>query len=180
MDADDPIRERGRQRLRRAATAAAVTILAGILVACGGHHACPHHGCRHHGFSSDATRIQAVTTQVGGKNVFIPSTIVVTSGMPHTLSIFNTTDAPHGFRIPALGIEEVLPAQEEHAVELRALGSPQVLQINCHLHPPHRTATLVVLPGHRQMFPCVGWMRQAGLAILIRRDPPKSVVVTRL
>ena len=90
-----------------------------------------------------------MTTQLGGKNVFIPSTIVVTSGHPVKLSIFNTTDVPHGFAIPALKVSEVLPAQTEHEIELPALEGHQVLQITCHLHTAHRTATLVVLPARK-------------------------------
>ena len=60
-----------------------------------------------------------MTTELGGKNVFIPSTIVVTAGHPVKLSIFNTTDVPHGFAIPALNVAEVLPAKAEHEIELR-------------------------------------------------------------
>lgn len=99
------------------------------------------------GFTSDRSVIQVVTTLLSGKNVFVPSTIVVVGGRETTLSIFNTTDTPHGFRIPALGIEAVLPNGEETEVVLPKLEGGQVLRIDCHLHPPHRTATLVVLPG---------------------------------
>ncbi len=98
-------------------------------------------------FTSDSKTIQVVSALVGGKNVFIPSTIVVTSGATRTLSLFNTTDTPHGFRIAALGIEAILPSKQEYRVELPALEGGRVYQINCHLHPPHRTAVLVVLPG---------------------------------
>jgi heme/copper-type cytochrome/quinol oxidase subunit 2 len=123
----------------------AVAVAAALLPALG----ClgPHHHGRYHGFTEEAGPIQVVTTQVGGKNVFIPSTIVVTSGHPVDLSIFNTTDIPHGFRIPALGVEAVLPPQEEHVVSLPALEPNQVLKIVCQLHTAHRTATLVVLPA---------------------------------
>ena len=88
--------------------------------------------------------IQVVSTLVGGKNVFIPSTLVVAAGKPHTLSIFNTTDKPHGFSIPKLKIMEVLPNQVEHAVALPALEAG-IYPIHCHLHPAHRTATLLVV-----------------------------------
>jgi heme/copper-type cytochrome/quinol oxidase subunit 2 len=101
------------------------------------------------GFESNVDTIQIVSANVGGKNVFIPSTIVVTGGKPVTLSIFNTTDVPHGFSIPALKIEAVLPVQEEFAVKLPALEGGHVYQVNCQLHPAHRTASLVVLPGKK-------------------------------
>ncbi len=99
------------------------------------------------GFTTDHSTIQVVSTLVGGKNVYIPSTIAVVAGQKTTLSIFNTTEIPHGFRIPAAGIEVVLPAGEELLVELPALEGGAVHAINCHLHPAHRTATLLVLPA---------------------------------
>ena len=133
-----------RSRARGGAIALALGALLAAAAACTHHE---HHHAGHHGFTSDTGTIQIVTTQIGGKNVFIPSTIVVTSGHPVKLSIFNTTEIPHGFHIAKLGISEVLPAQAEHEIELPALEGHQVLSINCHLHPAHRTATLVVLPS---------------------------------
>jgi hypothetical protein len=99
------------------------------------------------GFSGEASPIQLVSTQVGGKNVYIPSTVLVVAGVPQVLSVYNTTDTPHGFRIAGLGIETVLPPGQEHAVELPALEGGRVYRIDCQLHPPHRNATLAVLPG---------------------------------
>ena len=98
-------------------------------------------------FASDVSITQIVSTNVGGKNVYIPSTVVVTSGSPQKLSVYNTTDTPHGFRIDALDLEVILPPQEELIFELPPLEAGSVFRIRCHLHPAHRTATLVVLPG---------------------------------
>ena len=131
---------------RNRALCAALVVTLFAAVACHGA-AGEHHMGRHHGFTSDTSAIQVVTTELGGKNVFIPSTIVVTSGHPVKLSIFNTTDVPHGFAIPALKVAEIIPAKAEHEIELPALEDHQILQIKCHLHEKHRTATLVVLPA---------------------------------
>lgn len=139
-------RDAAREGRKGLAVLALVCVIAMLTACAGPRH---RHMARHHGFESETGTIQVVTTLLGGKNVFIPSTIVVTSGAPHTLSIYNTTEIPHGFRIPALEIEAVLPSREEFQVELPALEGHQVLRIDCHLHPPHRTATLVVLPGKR-------------------------------
>src|SRR5215510_548713 len=122
----------------------ALVSIAVIVVAFGCHR--PMHR-DHHGFTSDTSTIQVVTTELGGKNVFIPSTIVVTSGHPVKLSIYNTTDVPHGFAIPALKVAEVIQPKSEQEIDLPALEPHQVLQIKCHLHEKHRTATLVVLPA---------------------------------
>ena len=103
-----------------------------------------HHAA---GYSSDVSTVQVVSALVGGKNVFIPSTLVVTDGGPRSLSIVNTTEMPHGFAIAALGIEKVIAPGEEVLIELPSLQGGQVLRIHCHMHPPHRAATLVVLPS---------------------------------
>lgn len=99
------------------------------------------------GFEAEVTQVQMISALVGGKNIFIPSTVVVTSGSGRSLSVFNTVDQPHGFQIPALGIEVVLQPGEEYVVELPTLEGGHVYAINCHLHPPHRGASLVVLPA---------------------------------
>ncbi len=99
------------------------------------------------GYQSDVSEVQVISAVVGGKNVFLPSTIVVTAGRAPTLSVFNTTDKPHGFAIKGLSIETVLIPGEETRVELPVLEGSEIYTIGCQLHPPHRTATLVVVPG---------------------------------
>jgi hypothetical protein len=129
---------------RRALLALAVpALLAGCIHERGheGHHK------RRHGFSDDRAAVQVVTTNIGGKNVFIPSTIVLTEGSGRKLSLFNTTDQPHGFAIPGLGVEVVLQPGVEQELELPTLEAHRLYAITCHLHPPHRGATLMVVPA---------------------------------
>jgi heme/copper-type cytochrome/quinol oxidase subunit 2 len=97
-------------------------------------------------YHSDASDVQMVSTFVGA-NVYIPSTVVVVGGRPYTLSVFNTTDQPHGFAIAGLGIEAVLEPKQETEVQLPALQGGALYRIHCQLHGAHRSATLVVLPG---------------------------------
>lgn len=99
------------------------------------------------GFADDRDLIQVVSSNVQGKNVYIPSTIVVTAGKAQTLQVYNTTDMPHGFSVAGLGIQEILPPGQEHEVKLSGLVGGNVHHIHCHLHPAHRTGTLLVLPG---------------------------------
>lgn len=99
------------------------------------------------GYRSDTQSIEMISAVVGGKNIFIPSTVVVTGGAPQTLSVFNTTDKPHGFAIPGLEVQVVLLAGEETQIDLPPLAGGEIYRIGCHLHPPHRSATLVVVPG---------------------------------
>jgi hypothetical protein len=132
-------------RGRRALVALAVLALlaAGCISERGGSRAQK----RRHGFSDDRSAVQVVTTNIGGKNVFIPSTIVLTEGSGRKLSIYNTTDQPHGFAIPGLGLEVVLQPGVEQEVELPTLEAHRIYAITCHLHPPHRGATLLVVPA---------------------------------
>ena len=126
--------------------AAIAALLLSLTSGCGSHgHASPADPLA--GYQSDVGEIQMISAVVGGKNVFIPSTIVVTAGKRQTLSVFNTTDKPHGFAIKGLSIETVLYAGEETRIELPALKGSEIYTIGCQLHPPHRTATLVVVPG---------------------------------
>jgi hypothetical protein len=134
----------------RTAVLAGSTAIAALLLAlgsgCGSHrHANPSGALA--SYQSDVSEVQVISAVVGGKNVFIPSTIVVTAGRPQTLSVFNTADAPHGFAIKGLSIETVLYPGEETRVELPVLEGSEIYTIGCQLHPPHRTATLVVVPG---------------------------------
>jgi Cupredoxin-like domain len=98
-------------------------------------------------FVDERPVVQMVTTNVGGKNFFVPSSVVLTAGTGRKLSVFNTTPDPHGFQIPTLGIELVLQPGVETPIDLPLLEAGRIYAINCHLHPPHRGAGLVVLPA---------------------------------
>jgi hypothetical protein len=97
-------------------------------------------------YHSDASTVQMVSAFVGA-NVFIPSTVVVVGGRPHTLSIFNATEQPHGFAIAGIGVEAVLEPKQETEIPLPALEGGALYRIHCQLHAAHRSATLAVLPG---------------------------------
>ena len=99
------------------------------------------------GFVDDREVVQVLNTKLGTRVTFVPATIVVTAGTGRKLSIFNDTDMPHGFRIPGLAVEALLPPGEETVIELPPLVGPQIYGIECHLHVPHRHASLVVLPS---------------------------------
>lgn len=97
-------------------------------------------------FETDSTQVQVLSAVVGGKNVFVPSTIVVAADTPYTLSVYNGTDGPHGFAIEGAGVETMLLPKEEAEIALPALEAGNLYRIHCHLHGAHRAATLVVVP----------------------------------
>ncbi len=123
-----------------AALVSCLLLAAGLPALAGHHEEGEHEGHAQGG----ADPIEIVSTNVQGKNVYIPSTVIVEAGKPRTLSLFNTTDTPHGFTIEVAGIEEVLMPGKEQQVELPAL-KPGLYKIGCHLHPPHRSAQLLVV-----------------------------------
>jgi hypothetical protein len=108
-------------------------------------HTSIHEG--HHAYQGEGFTVDVVSANVGGKNVFIPSTIVVAGGRANQLSVYNATEAPHGFAIEGLGVEVVLQPGVETLVPLPAVEGGRVYRIHCQLHPPHRNGTLVVLPA---------------------------------
>ena len=122
------------------------SLIAGGLVACllALSAAAEHHEGASGQSQGETDVVEIVSTNVQGKNVFIPSTIVVEAGKPQVLSIFNTTDTPHGFSIDAAHVHAVLPAGKEHRVELPAM-KPGIYKVHCQLHPPHRSARLLVV-----------------------------------
>ena len=80
-----------------------VALAAFVALGCahGSMHREHHEGKAHHAatFTSDVSTVQVVSALVGGKNVFIPSTVVVTDAGPRSLSVFNTTEMPHEIKI---------------------------------------------------------------------------------
>ena len=90
--------------------------------------------------------IQMVSTNVQGKNIYVPGTIVMEAGQPRTLQVYNTTDTPHGFSIEEAGVAAILLPGQENRVEVKAL-SVGVYRIFCQLHPAHRSAQLLVVAG---------------------------------
>jgi hypothetical protein len=137
--------------MRGTLTSLAAALVATISLGCIAAHVEPHHGpdhvAMHHGFSDDRSTVQVVSALVGKKNVYIPSTIVVTAGSGRTLNVHNATDTPHGFRIAGLGVETILQPGADTLVALPPLSAHAIYGIDCQLHPPHRHATLVVLPA---------------------------------
>jgi heme/copper-type cytochrome/quinol oxidase subunit 2 len=124
----------GRNRIGRVVATAGAALIAGTgLAGAQDPHAAHASGV-----------IQVLSANVQGKNVFIPATIAVVEDEPHTLSVFNSTDTPHGFKIEAAKVETILQPGVETVVELPAMKSG-IYPVTCHLHPPHRGGQLVVL-----------------------------------
>lgn len=77
-----------------------------------------------------------------GSKVFTPETRTVT-GNTGTISVENTLDAPHGFKISELGIEEVVEANKSLTIDLDRV-EPGEYTVDCQLHAAHKHGKLVV------------------------------------
>lgn len=124
-------------------TTTALALAGGLLLACPNPESM---SSTEMGYVDDGpSTVQMVTTQLGPKNVYVPSTVILTEGSGRKLSIFNTTDTPHGFSIPTLGVEAVLQPGQENVIDLPDLEGGHIHTMRCQLHPAHRTGTLMVV-----------------------------------
>ena len=99
------------------------------------------------GFGDDRTTLEVISAKVGGKNIFIPGTWVVTEGEGLVLSFFNTTDTPHGMSIPALGIAEILLKLKRKGARIREY--PATLESR--LLGTSKMKTLGTIRGHLRL-----------------------------
>lgn len=74
--------------------------------------------------------------------IFTPSEESVT-GNGGTITVRNTLDAPHGFKVSKLGIEEVVDANSTRSFKVSNV-EPGEYTIDCQLHSAHKESTLVV------------------------------------
>jgi len=122
----DTIAMDNRSRLRRTVAVGAVSLLA--LAGCSGESVEP------------AISIAVVD----GKPDFSPKTVTVDTDDTVDLSVTNTTDKTHGFRIEGYGITRLVDptAPPEHVKFTAYRGG--IFRIMCQLHEAHQTATLIV------------------------------------
>ena len=74
--------------------------------------------------------------------VFVPTEKTV-NGNGGTITVRNTLDAPHGFKISKLGLEEVIEANSTRSFKVNNV-EPGEYTIDCQLHSAHKESTLVV------------------------------------
>lgn len=76
--------------------------------------------------------------------IWLPSSLIVREGDTVELTLINTLDVPHGFRIDTFGIEAVINAKSKSTVTFTAKGTGLHSYV-CHLHPPHIGGQILVL-----------------------------------
>ena len=100
------------------------------------------------GFVDDRDVVQVLNTKLGTRVTFVPATIVVTAGTGRKLSIFNDTDAPHGFRIPGLGARGAAAGRRGDAG--RAAGADRPADLRDRVSPARAAPARVAGGGARR------------------------------
>jgi heme/copper-type cytochrome/quinol oxidase subunit 2 len=94
--------------------------------------------------AEDARKFTLINVALDGAKLWLPSTVVVPIGARVELTLINTLDEPHGFKIAAFDVEEVVQPKGTTIVQFPAIRAGAFSYI-CHLHPPHIGGQILVL-----------------------------------
>jgi nitrosocyanin len=94
--------------------------------------------------AADAKKFTVINVVFDGTKVWLPSTIMVQAGDEVELTLLNKLEDPHGFKIAAFGVEEVVQGKGKSTVKFTATTAG-LYPFICHLHPPHLGGQILVL-----------------------------------
>ena len=93
---------------------------------------------------AESKKFTLINLLLDGTKIWLPSTLVVQQGDAVELTLINKLDEPHGFKIEAFGIEEVVQPKAQTTVKfIAAKAGPH--DYICHIHPPHVGGQMLVL-----------------------------------
>ena len=95
-------------------------------------------------YAEEARKFTLINVALDGAKIWLPSTLVVPTGERVELTLINKLDEPHGFKIAAFDIEEVVQPKGTTIVQFPAIRAGAFAYI-CHLHPPHIGGQILVL-----------------------------------
>lgn len=97
-----------------------------------------------HPEAAEARKFTLINVIFDGTKIWLPSSLMMHEGDRVELTLINKLDAPHGFKIEALGIETVVPPMAK--TSLRFTASKRGLHtFICHIHPPHIGGQILVI-----------------------------------
>jgi nitrosocyanin len=94
--------------------------------------------------AGEVQKFTLVNVLLDGTKIWLPSSLIVHQGDEVELTLINKLDAPHGFEIEALGVEEVVQPKATTTVRFTA-SHAGIYPYICQLHPPHIGGQLLVL-----------------------------------
>ena len=93
---------------------------------------------------ADVKKFTLINVLLDGAKVWLPSSVIVKQGETVELTLDNKLDAPHGFKIEALGIETVVQPKSKTTVQFTP-DQAGIYPYFCQMHPPHIGGQLLVL-----------------------------------
>jgi len=94
--------------------------------------------------AAEPKKFTLINVLLEGTKIWLPSNLIVHQGDAVELTLINKLDEPHGFKIAAFGIEEVVQPRAQTTVKLTA-ARPGAYDYTCQMHPPHVGGQMLVL-----------------------------------
>src|SRR5215468_8273457 len=92
---------------------------------------------------AEPKKFTMINVVLDGTKIWLPSSLIVQQGDEVELTLINKLDEPHGFKIEAFGVEEVVQPKAQTTVKFTA-AKPGVHGFVCHIHPPHIGGQMLV------------------------------------
>ena len=94
--------------------------------------------------AAEPKKFTLINVLLDGTKIWLPSSVMVQQGDEVELTLINKLDDPHGFKIEAFGIEEVVQPKAQTTVKFTASKTGAHSYI-CQMHPPHLGGNILVL-----------------------------------
>lgn len=94
--------------------------------------------------AAEAKKFTLINVVFDDTKIWLPSSLIVQEGDEVELTLINTLDLPHGFKLEAFGVEEVVQAKAQATVKFTAKAAGLYPYI-CQMHPPHIGGQILVV-----------------------------------
>jgi plastocyanin len=97
-----------------------------------------------HVAAAESKKFTLINVLLDGTKIWLPSSVIVQQGDEVEITLINKLEDPHGFKIEAFGIEELVQPKAQITVKFTASKAGAQNYI-CHIHPPHIGGQILVL-----------------------------------
>ena len=94
--------------------------------------------------AAEAKKFTLINVVFDDTKIWLPSSLIVQEGDEVELTLINKLDLPHGFKLEAFGVEEVVQAKAQATVKFTAKAAGLYPYI-CQMHPPHIGGQILVV-----------------------------------
>lgn len=96
------------------------------------------------GAMAEPKKLTLINVRLEGVKIWLPSSLMVQAGDEVELTLINKLDDPHGFKLAAFGIEEVVQPNAQTTVKFTAAKAGSHNYI-CQMHPAHLGGNLFIV-----------------------------------